>query len=145
MLICNHCGHKTERLSSARIFDDNLLGGYIDQSDTTCPCCSDGEMIEATKCSLCGEWFDNTELHGVCEVCLDEFATVGTALAIGETATTDVEINGFIAEVLPPEQINKILTKWVEENFTDHSKPVVDYLESDKQAYSEYIENRYEN
>lgn len=145
MLVCDRCGHLVENLEFSRTYDDNLLGGYIDEADTTCPCCKKGDLIPATQCSDCGKWFDNTDLYGVCEECLDEFATVGTALALGKNSTTDVEINGFIAEVLTPEQINKILTKWVEENFTDHSKPVVDFLESDKQAYSEYIENRYEN
>lgn len=138
MYVCNKCG----TLKSEEEMN------YVREShgerhlDMNCNC--GGEFIPATKCSVCGEWFDNTELHGVCEVCLDEEETVGTALSIGEYSTEKVDgINGFIADVLSVEQINKILTKWVEENFTDHSKAVVDYLESDKSAYSEYLEDKY--
>jgi hypothetical protein len=142
MLICNHCGHRAESLNSGRIYNDNLLGGYIDQKDTTCPCCKKGDMILATQCSFCGSWFDNTELHGVCEMCLEEHETVGEALEFGECRTEKVEINGFIANVLSTEKINEILTKYVEENFTDHSKPVIDYCEYDKSDFSEYVENK---
>ena len=63
------------------------------------------------------------------------------ALTIGSINPKSVEINGFIAAVLSQDQIDKILTKWVEENFIDHGKPVVDYLEEDKSYFSEYLEN----
>ena len=135
MLVCNKCG---------KIRESRELGYAIESHgerhlDTNCSC--GGDFIPATRCSLCGKWFDGTDLHGVCEVCLDDNETVGTALAIGSVNTEQVKINGFIATVLSQGQIDKILTKWVEENFTDHSKPVVDYLEDDKSYFSEYLEN----
>ena len=135
MLVCNKCG---------KIRESRELGYAVESHgerhlDTNCSC--GGEFVPATRCSLCGKWFDGTDLHGVCEVCLDDNETVGTALAIGSVNTEQVKINGFIATVLSQGQIDKILTKWVEENFTDHSKPVVDYLEDDKSYFSEYLEN----
>lgn len=138
MLVCNKCG---------RIVDESELG-YATEAhgerhlNTVCRC--GGEYIEANKCAVCGEWFDNTDLHGVCEGCLYEDETVGTALEIGAYSLQKVDgINGFIADVLSVHQMNKILTKWVEENFTDHSKAVKDYLYADKSAYSEYLEDKY--
>lgn len=135
MLVCNKCG---------KIRESRELGYAVESHgerhlDTNCSC--GGEFVPATRCSLCGKWFDGTDLHGVCEVCLDDNETVGTALAIGSVNTEQVKINGFIATVLSQGQIDKILTKWVEENFTDHSRPVIDYLEDDKSYFSEYLEN----
>jgi hypothetical protein len=136
--VCNLCGH---------IKDEKDLKTVVEAHgekhlDYTCDCCHRGEYVEATKCSVCGELFDNTELHGVCEGCLEKYETVGVALEIGEDCPESVEINGFIAKVLSKEHIGKILTKWVEENFVDHGKPVVDFLEADKSQFSEYVENR---
>jgi hypothetical protein len=136
MLVCNKCG---------KIRESRELGYAIESHgerhlDTNCSC--GGEFVPAKRCSLCGKWFDGTDLHGVCEGCLDENETVGMALEIGAINTVSVDgINGFVASVLPVEQINKILTKWVEENFVDHGKPVVNYLEEDKSYFSEYLEN----
>lgn len=133
MLVCNKCG---------KLRESSELGYAIEihgerHRDTDCSC--GGDFIPATQCKICGKWFDNTDLYGVCECCLEEEETVGTALAIGAYSTEKVEVNGFIASVLTQEQIDQILTKWVEENCLDHSKPVVDYLESDKSAFSEYL------
>lgn len=136
MLVCNMCG---------KIRESRELGYAIEPHgerhlDTNCSC--GGDFIPATRCPLCGKWFDNSDLHGVCEVCLEDNETVGMALEIGAINTVSVDgINGFAASVLSVEQINKILTKWVEENFVDHSKPVVKYLEEDMGYFSEYLEN----
>lgn len=134
MLVCNKCG---------KLRESSELGYAIESHgerhlDTNCSC--GGDFIPATQCKLCGKWFDDTDLNGVCEVCLEEHETVGTALEMGDTSRTMVAVNGFIAEVLDEEQINKILTKWVEENFVDHSKSVVDYCEYDKSCFSEFVE-----
>jgi hypothetical protein len=138
MYVCDKCG---ELISENELHYVTEMHGERHLS-MVCPC--GGEFIPATKCLVCGEWFDNTELHGVCEVCLDEDETVGTALELGAYGLEKVDgINGFIADVLSVEQINKILTKWVEENFTDHSKAVKDYIYADKMAYSEFLENKY--
>lgn len=146
MYICNVCGHLMDNLPKARVYGDNLLGGHIDETMHDCPHCDKGEMVEATLCKICGTPFDNTELHGVCENCLHEDETVGEALAIGAENPESVKgINGFIASVLPVEQMNKILAKWVEENFVDHSKSVVDYCEEDKDYYSEWLVDKYGN
>lgn len=138
MYVCNKCGE---------LRSENELR-YVTEShgerhlDMVCRC--GGEFIPATKCKVCGEWFDNTELHGVCENCFDKNDTVGTALELGDCALEKIDgINGFIADVLTVEQINKILTKWVEENFVDHSKAVKDYLYCDKESYSEFLEEKY--
>ena len=138
MLVCTHCGE---------LYNESDLK-YVREShgevhcDYNCHC--GGELIQAHQCSVCGEYFDNTELHGVCEECLEEYETVGMALEIGAENTTSVDgINGAVAHLLSIEQMNKILIKWVEENFVDQTKPIVAYLEYDKSYFSDYLAEKY--
>ena len=145
MLICNRCGELIEDHElkfTSQCHGYTCLGQPLSETiPEDCRC--GGEFVEAKKCNVCGEWFDNTDLNGVCEGCLEEYETVGEALEIGENDTTSVDINGFVASVLSVEQINKILCKWVEENFIDHSKDVVKYCEENKAYFSDYLADKY--
>ena len=138
MYICDKCGE---------IRDDFDLRSYKEAhgeklTDYSCGC--GGELVEAKQCPICEKWFIAEKTNSVCETCMKEYETVGEALDMGERDKKSVDgINGFIAEVLTVEQINKILTKWVEENFTDHSKPVVDYCECDKDYFCDYLAEVY--
>jgi hypothetical protein len=136
MLVCDKCGTLVE--AHELPFVTEAHGERHRNYNCNCG----GEFVEATKCDVCGEWFDNRELDGVCEVCLAEYETTGDALAIGGENTTSVEINGFIAYALDPVVINEILTKWVEENITDHSRVVVDYCEDDKPWFADYVKEK---
>ena len=137
MLVCNKCG---------KIVDESELG-YVTEPhgerhlNTVCRC--GGDFIPATQCSICGKWFDNTELHGVCEGCLSDYETVETAIEIGEKNLEKREINGFFANILTTEMINFIIAKWVTENYVDHSKAVVEYLEDDVAYFSGFLEDKY--
>lgn len=145
MLICNCCGNLIEDYELKKTYQCHgytSLGQPLEEEIDECCSCG-GEYVRASKCKICGEWFDNEDLYGICEGCLEEYETVGTALEIGENDTTSVEINGFVASVLSAEQINKILAKWVEENFTDHSRDVVKYCEEDKAYFSDYLADKY--
>ena len=99
-----------------------------------------------TKCEFCGKPLDDENTHymnetTMCEDCLEEHYTVGTALAIGDADRTDVEINSFIARVLNPDRINHILEKWVEENFVDGCTDIRDFLNYNKDYFSEWVAN----
>jgi hypothetical protein len=75
---------------------------------------------------------------------LEDYETVGEALEIGAKNLVSVDgINGAVASMLPVEQINAILIKFVEENFIDHSNAVVKYCEEDKGYFSEYLADKY--
>jgi hypothetical protein len=141
MYICNQCGHTQDKLKYARIYGDNLLEGYMDEVITDCACCKHGELVEATECSVCGRYFDNSSLFGVCEDCLAEHHTVGDALKFGDEEKIDVPINSFIYNILAIDKINQILEKYVEEHFTDCCKEVTEFCNLDKWAFSEYVEN----
>lgn len=143
MLVCNCCGKVIEGCEAPReriVHGATSLGAdLVEVVMGSCDC--GGEFVEATKCSVCGEWFDNSNLYGVCECCLEEAETVGTSIEIGRVNRADVSVNGFIATVLSADKINAILEKWVEENFTDHSRDVVEYCEDDKSYFSEWVES----
>ena len=133
MLVCNKCG---------KLRESSELGYAVESHgerhlDTNCSC--GGDFIPATQCKICGKWFDDTDLNGVCEVCLEEHETVGVALEIGDANRENVEINSFIASILNPDRINHILEKYVEEHYTDGCREVRDSLDADKSCFSEWV------
>lgn len=136
MLVCDMCGKV--------VGSDDLK--YVTEMhgerhrDTRCKC--GGHFIPATKCRVCGEWFDNTELYGVCEGCLDEHYSVGTALEIGDEPRELIGVNAFVAFVLTEDEINKILIKHVEEHYTDKCREVRHYLDDNLSCYSEWVEEK---
>jgi hypothetical protein len=138
MLVCDKCGTLVE--AHELPFVTEAHGEK--HRNTVCGC--GGEFVEATKCDVCGEWFDNRGLDGVCEVCLEEHETVEEALNFGDENEVEISgINGAVAFLLSAEQINKILKKWVEENFVDHSKDIIEYCEDDFCEFSEYLADKY--
>jgi hypothetical protein len=144
MLVCNKCGKVIEDYelgTTKQCHGLSSLGqAFEEELNELCTC--GGEFVEATECKSCGVWYDNAELHGVCEYCMQEYELVDIALEMGDCDLSTVEgINGFVTSVLSVKEINKILKKWVEENFIDHSKPVKDYLYNDKMEFSEFIIN----
>lgn len=131
MYICDKCGE---------LRDDFDLSTYKEAhgeklTDYSCGC--GGEFQDAVSCEVCGKYIKKG--RKVCDDCLEDYETVGVALEIGEESKVEVPINSFISEVLSESQINKILTKWVEENFTDHSKAVKDFLHYDFSWFEDYV------
>lgn len=133
MLVCNLCGN---------VIDEDELEYYYEahgeRRAEICHC--GGEFVEATECACCGTWFDNEELNGVCEVCLEEATTLDTAISMGnENLVTDVAINGFYAYLLTAEKINDIIGEWVREHMTDETPEVRKYLHEDMVYFAEYL------
>jgi hypothetical protein len=142
MLVCNICGEvisEEELRTYKEIHGYSSLGQAFAERFTDFRCDCGGDYVEATECACCGKWFDNEDLHGICEGCLEDYETLDNAIKIGEQYTEKVEINNFLASVFTAEQINEILATAAKERFADHSKEIVDYLECDKQAFSEWV------
>ena len=142
MYMCERCGCLVEEIPTdfeCRGYS-SLGDRFEEEVDGRCEC--GGEFGEAIQCPICGEWGLEND-YGVCDECFKEHETVENALGLGEYNTESVEINEFIAKVLGEEQINKILAKWVEENFVDHSAQVVDYCREDRYAFADYLEETY--
>ena len=61
-------------------------------------------------CALCGAEVDEeTTTYGICEKCWTEHHNFDNALAYGKVARVDASINGFLAKLLTPDQINSLL------------------------------------
>lgn len=141
MHICNLCGKTVE--------DDNVDCKYdysrriTEVYTVACEC--GGELVRATECKICGEWFAENGNSQVCDDCIDNYQTVSTAIEFGSdpNSAKSVEINHLVATLLSEEQINKILCKFVEENFVDYSKPIKDYFSDCFCDYLEFIEHKY--
>ena len=146
MLVCKNCGKVIEDYELGTVREchgySSLGQAFVEEADELCTC--GGEFVEAEKCKICGEWFDNEDLNGVCEVCIEKYETVSEALDMGAENTVSIDnINGAVASLLSTELINKILTKWVEENFIDHSKEIVRYCEEDEYYFAEWLTDKY--
>ena len=146
MLICNHCGETFigSLPTYTEVHGHTSLGNTIGEVcyDYTCPFCKKGELVPATECKICGEWFDDSDKYHICESCLDNAKTLETALAIGEENTTDVYINGFVKTLLGDKRINEILVDYVRKTYTDSiiKKRIVDYCEEEPIYFAEWVE-----
>lgn len=145
MMVCNRCGHIVEDYevgTYSQCHGHTSLGdGLCETVQKRCRC--GGDYVEATRCELCGEWFDDTELNGVCECCLDEHETVNNAIEYGEEHTTNIEgINGAVAYLLTTEEINEILVRWVKENYFDTSYGIHEYFYGEQFDFSEWLKEK---
>ena len=146
MLICNHCGETfVGKLPTyTEVHGHTSLGNTIGEVcyDYTCPFCKKGELVPATECKICGEWFDDSEKNHICESCLDKNKTLETALAIGEENETDVYINGFAKSLLGDKKINEILVEYIKANYTTETakKAINEYCDEDKPYFADWVE-----
>lgn len=137
MLICDRCGKVKDECDLRTVVEEHGESHL----DYNCRC--GGEYLEATECKICGKFFIDETEREICDSCIDGYTTVGNALDYGEQHKTTVEnINGAIAYLLGEKQINEILTKWVEENFTDRSAFIQDYCKQDIACFVDFINER---
>ena len=140
MLVCTNCGsvYEEEEVRRKR-YDEEL---HYTEVYYKCHHCGDDELVEATECEICGEYFYDEEGLGICEECFEKNETVETALEYGAEREESVAINGAFYAVYTEEEINAILTKHFEEHFTDHSKKIIRFCEEDKSDFADWLIER---
>lgn len=71
MLICRNCGE----VLTDNFFEDEyevIEGVYAHPASDRCPCCGDDDLVEAEKCSGCGDWHEPDEIYGgLCWSCVE--------------------------------------------------------------------------
>lgn len=144
MLMCEKCGRliEEEELGHYYQFDGFLGDEAIIKRMTSWKCDCGGEFCEAIKCEVCGKHFlpeDEDYKYDVCDDCMTDYETTKIAIAIGDRNKESVKINGFIAETLTEDAINKILTDYARKNFIDRDKKAKEYCEEDKMYFSGFI------
>ena len=130
MLVCRVCGE---------VFDESEVIIDSDVNCKLCPECHSLGVSEANKCEICGEYFYDEDNIGVCESCLDDNHDVETAFKYGADRMESVAVNGAIYALLTESEINAILTKYVEEHFTDDSRAVANYCNEDKYDFANWL------
>lgn len=152
MVICDNCGAvmSEDDLSEHRYWLSDYMGGTY-ESCCECSHCG-GDVSEAERCSLCGEYFRKDDLwSGICEDCLKSEMTVANAIDCGneESAKEDVAINGFLASVFSAEEINAILLKAFEERVdaSDANKNAAidkaeEFIANDLSWFADWLEAR---
>ena len=116
MYICCDCGSvlDEDELHTERSYVSDYMGGSYEDT-VSCPC--GGEIVEAEKCSLCGEYYRPEDMQDdICIECIKSEMTVDNAIECGKdgSAREDVSINGFLASIFSKEKIDEILIRELE-------------------------------
>lgn len=146
MLVCVNCG---------KIFDEEIgthteyhgHSAYYNEvvdNDAVCPDCHYGELVEATKCLVCGEWFYDENGVEVCEVCIDKSANIENGYELGEHDCCEVKVNGFLASVFTEDDIHAILLDYLKANKDKYAKEIKDFYRFDYSPLAELLIDRKE-
>ncbi len=131
---CERCGREFENPDTVTEPHGEKVG--------CCPYCH-GWFEEMHECKICGEWYTEDELtSGVCNECIYSHDTdVELCYKFGgdENALESVKINGFVASVFTPEQINEILMNEIRviREFTNLC--CLEFIGSDKSWFAEKL------
>ena len=151
MVICEDCGDVLDEsdLKQERSYISDYMGGCY-ETYSVCP--SGGEVVDAKRCEICGEYFREDELHdGVCDECLKEEMTVDNAIECGKdgSARMEVSINGFLAFCFNQEEIDALLIKALEDKINTSridANVVIDRAEEwcseDKSYFADWLKDR---
>lgn len=118
---CNECKQAFDEFSIRREWvGSRERGGYVECGE--CPNCGSEDIDDALLCPNCGEFCG--ELFGafgkerMCEECIKEFATEENLIRYGYEDKQKIEINGYFAEMLPIEEIERLIGHCIEERKT---------------------------
>lgn len=115
MMKCYMCG---------QIFEDDLLDEIIDRDTRetfgVCPYCGSDEIETVKECAVCGEYFQEDELHGsrrsVCLGCVAKRRhDVDFCKAVGDEEQVQVFANSFLLNMFDDNEIEEILLRELHE------------------------------
>ena len=143
MKICERCNAvytDEEAIVEGYIYDDTAFGRVAIATDNhLCRCECGGELTEAKRCKICGEWIPE-DSPDICDVCIEEHTTLDNALEYGAEATESVELNGFLAE-LGADLIEQVLTVYIKgrEKTMGDRKVLERYVSAVKDEFIDFI------
>ena len=123
--------------------------GHINSHATMCP--NGTPMVDEilADCTLCGAEVDEeTTTYGICERCWTDYRNFDNALAFGATELGKdcVQINGFYAYVLTPDQIESALHQAVMDQkkfYYDFTVSTTnDFLSDDDGAFASWLKEQ---
>lgn len=134
---CDHCGREFEEPDI--VTETHGLDSPPYEEIGVCPYCK-GWFEEMYRCKICGEHYTDDDLtSGVCEACIYEKVNLDRCFKFGAECEESVPINGFIASVLDPEQINYILMQKIKEAAEIIPVDITEFIDSDKSWIAEKL------
>lgn len=143
MFKCENCGSVFENPEIKKGYLCECGMQSIYESIGVCPNCSCDEYHEAKKCSVCGEYFSETELFGgTCQQCIDEYTfDIDGCYELSQNDNPSIEINGFLATMFSKSQIEDLLLRELKFWNMDCLK----YIDADKNYFGELLAEKANN
>lgn len=112
---CVDCGHVFDYEDRAIVEEHRFDDGFT-EAFAHCPKCG-GDFDAGISCDRCGEIFTPDEMEGtLCRECLESYSyDVDTCVEAGEYLTLTVELNGLLASLFTPQQVNTLLLRELRE------------------------------
>jgi len=148
-MICTKCGEVHEVSDLNKDYTD---GGYHGEPHVTCPNCGSEDLEYAEQCTCCGKWVSDEsyprqlfgyEGHQLCKECFDEQASdVRQVIEYGDIDRNKADVkdlNGFLAYVYSPEEIENILMRdFVQMSERDQKRWAAEYAACDEDDFADY-------
>ena len=127
MLICEYCGQVYDENDIEPCVERTYVGSELVHEEEYYGCDCGGMIVPAVQCGFCGEYCTEDDLvEDICRKCLDEQCTYENVIEMGIECTENYELNGFLASVFSPREIEAILQ--------------ITFEKMPKQTRDEYIE-----
>lgn len=140
---CRDCHEAFDEPSVKREWvGDREHGGRVEYME--CPNCGSDDITDALLCprcgGFCGELFGDGYKKIMCEECIKELATEENLIAYGYEDKQKIEINGYFAEMLPIDEIERLIGQCIEK------RKGIDVLRrKDNRRRNNYIEENKDN
>lgn len=136
---CYDCGHIFEEGEQVMCKETHGLDTPPYEEKYGCPICK-GAYEETKKCKICGGEFLEEELNGglICDECIDQHREdFDTCYKIAKQDQQEIKINGLLATLFEPGEIEQILFELLEKNRgkVDCSK----YIEQNKDWFADKL------
>ncbi len=140
MYECEHCGLHFEEYDTIEETHGLDCGPY--EVIAVCPHCH-SSFEELEQCEICGEWYTQDEvISGVCDSCVysrSEDIDLCYKLGGEDDALESVKLNGFVASIFSPEQINHILMNCITEINSFTTISCYKFIGNDKSWFAEKL------
>lgn len=115
--MCEQCGDVYENLPT---HDEDLgydvgVGKMVARVTLVDSCHCGGNLVKATQCEECGEWFKKNGQQTICDKCLEKYKTLDNAIKLGDEYSIPKKINQFFAWCFSEVEINQILERELRE------------------------------
>lgn len=146
---CLNCGHIFDDGEEVKSYDfvGEAWGRRIYEETYCCPSCGERGFEETFRCKKCNGSFIKDELvGGYCEDCIKDMISdykyrVADCYRISQknNITAEIEIDGFLACMFTPQQINEVLYKEIVSSTAIAPVDCTPFIEDDESWFADII------